>query len=232
MHSGKVQKKADLVNQYYNDTIHGPLTKFMVVRHPFDRLISAYYQKIAIDVDAWFRPFRNILKSFYHKSNSSQPQQSYAALSKTKTSSRTKYESVTFSEFVNYVIDDYYDKFHSGMIRKGHKEHYVSYFPLCDPCHIHYDMILRTETNNQDAHNILDIIHLQEDFMDGLAFNRAPQRGTVSGLQKTLPEFEALSDNQIKELLKIYKHDLNLFGYGFDVESKTAYCQYDDDHCC
>ena len=104
--------------------------KFVFVREPFERLLSAYLDKFySGDPDFHNNYGREIIKKYRPGGN---PEDRY----------------VTFDEFLNYVL-------HIG---KGYwNEHWQTYDKLCHPCGIQYNFIGKFENLEQEAPYVLEM---------------------------------------------------------------------------
>ena len=102
--------------------------KFVFVREPFERLLSAYLDKFHSGDSAFHSNYgRNIIKRYRPGGN-------------------PDYRNVTFDEFLNFVID----------IGNGYwNEHWQTYDKLCYPCGIQYDFIGRFENLQEEANFVL-----------------------------------------------------------------------------
>ena len=103
--------------------------KFVFVREPFERLLSAYLDKFHSGNSAFHNRYgRDIIKRFRPGGN-------------------PDHKNVTFDEFLNFVID-------TG---NGHwNEHWRTYDKLCYPCGIQYDFIGRFENLQEEADFLLN----------------------------------------------------------------------------
>lgn len=112
-------------------------TGFMVVRHPFQRILSAYREKLMNRKESGqFNAFKRDygLSIIRDHRKSEQP---------------LEYKDMpTFSEFVDYLIStpvfDY-------------NEHWLPYYLTCTPCHHHYAVILHLETLEDDTRYLVNI---------------------------------------------------------------------------
>ena len=104
--------------------------KFVFVREPFERLLSAYLEKFNSGDSAFHSNYgRNIIKRFRPGGN-------------------PDHKNVTFDEFLNYVIN----------IGNGYwNEHWQTYDKLCHPCGIQYDFIGKFENLEQEAPYVLEM---------------------------------------------------------------------------
>jgi hypothetical protein len=118
-----------------NDTVKngvGDFTKFIFVRHPFEKLVSAYRDKLA----------RN--NPIYHKM--------VGKVIVRKNPSRLSMEmgdDVTFPEFVNFIVDEWRDG------KRRLDVHWRPVVDLCLPCDMQFHFIGKFETLNQDVDFLL-----------------------------------------------------------------------------
>ena len=165
------------------------------MRHPFERLVSAYRDKI------------ETLKGFF------QPIQEQEHV-----------KNITFETFVNYIIHEH-EKRHSDPLftdigtnarlrLKGNlylNPHWAQYSTLCHPCHIDYDYIVKFETMREDASFVLSKLGphhecLEEKYPE--LFNYSQSTSSVLGKY-----FSTLTAAQIERLKDMYSVDFKLFGY-------------------
>ncbi|XP_026520378.1 carbohydrate sulfotransferase 9-like [Notechis scutatus] len=109
-------------------------TKVMFTRHPLERLVSAYRDKLLHDEPYYRTTVANEIKAMFRKDNNFTG-------------------AVTFQEFVNYVVtrsNEYLDV------------HWKPMFQLCDPCNIHYDILGKYETLGEDVSHTLSRIGVTE----------------------------------------------------------------------
>ncbi|XP_078382299.1 carbohydrate sulfotransferase 11-like [Oculina patagonica] len=105
--------------------------KFVFVREPFERLLSAYLDKFYGGQDPGF-----------HKNFGQEIIRRY------RPGGKPEDKNITFDEFVNYVIN----------IGDGYwNEHWKTYDKLCYPCGVHYDFIGRFENLEDEARYVLEI---------------------------------------------------------------------------
>ena len=108
---------AEKIQKYY---------KFIFVREPFARLLSAYKSKFEAQNGFYHRTFgREIIKKF--RANATEHAKNYG-------------DDVTFFEFVKHIV-------YTG----NQDEHWRSYDQLCHVCSVGYDFIGHLETIDEDA---------------------------------------------------------------------------------
>jgi hypothetical protein len=174
-----------------NDTIingTGDFTKFIFVRHPFERLVSAYRDRLASNVTKYhMNTGREIIRKFR------------------KNPSRLSLEmgnDVTFPEFVTFVIDEW------KKMKRPLDAHWRPVIDLCLPCDMQFHFIGKFETLNRDVDYLLR--KLNETDLVGL-FSSQPKSKTTSSLWKE--SMKMISHQQLSDLNRIYADDFRLFGY-------------------
>ena len=197
--------------------------KFMVVRHPFERLLSAYREKFEREFDAMDPFFEEYLPQI-------------------KLRGKGNNSDVSFNNFVSYIsfvynkTTQFYNKpFRARLLRKTAKgfqwgikqrinksnilpkgskylnEHWAQYSTLCHPCHIDYDYIGKLETMREDAAYVLSKLGPHHECLEDKypeLFHVIKQTSSIFDLY-----FSTLIPNQIMRLKKMYSIDFELFGY-------------------
>ncbi|KAK4328001.1 hypothetical protein Pmani_001572 [Petrolisthes manimaculis] len=165
-------------------------TKFLLVRHPMERLVSAYRNKLVRNstssTDFKKRFGISILKK-YRKGQG-------------HLNESTSGHGVTFSEFVSYLTDT--GKANYWTLN----EHWAPYLELCHPCTIKYNIIGKYETLEEDAEYILRMIGAPPS----LHFPPIVTSKTASFVSAY---FASLTDTLQRRLYEMYKHDFKLFQY-------------------
>lgn len=126
-------------------------TRIMIVRDPFERLLSGYIDKFFLPSPIfWKKRGRYIIKHF--RPNSSVKEQSCG-------------HNVTFLEFIQYVV-------HVSTRDKNMEEpHFTPMHTHCKPCLIHYDYVWKMETIMPDfKHAIKHLINMKDLHIDGFDF--------------------------------------------------------------
>ncbi|KAK8726690.1 hypothetical protein OTU49_009998 [Cherax quadricarinatus] len=167
-------------------------TKFLFVRHPMERLVSAYRNKLVINSTSaadFKRRYGVTIMRKYRKGVN--------ALNVTKNG-----HGVTFAEFVSYLIDTRQDSFQSL------NEHWAPYVDLCHPCTIRYNIIGKYETLEEDSEYILRKIGAPRD----LHFPPVVASRTASLVAQHMA---SLTRELSQKLYELYKHDFKLFEYDY-----------------
>lgn len=162
-------------------------TLFLIARHPFERLLSAYRNKFADNITSskYFqaRYGKHIIKK-YRPTASVDEMDSGA--------------NVSFPEFVTYLLTEGVDT----------NEHWTPIYDLCLPCSLNYHFIGHYETLSQDAKTILEMIGAPP-----IVFPVTRAGHTKDRLREY---FQQLSIFTIEHLYKKYLADFKLFGYGLE----------------
>ena len=165
-------------------------TKIMIVRHPFERLLSAYRDKLEDHQRGpqhgtfhYYRKYGRKIVSKYRQSNSSRVEPS-------------------FEEFIDYLIDTdlalYAD------------DHWIPFYLFCTPCLVDYDLIVRFETLGEDLLLLLRRLGLEER----PSWKHMTLGGTSSQVAQSY--FQQLGKTKVQQLFQKYKMDFRLFGYDVD----------------
>ena len=163
--------------------------KFMFVREPFERLLSAYKDKYlyprAEDRDPFITKFgRKIIRNF-------RPNASHEAL-------QSGY-GVTWPEFVEYILND------------GHTEdwHWANYLDVCGLCDIRFDYVGHYETLQDDARYVLERANLNRYQLKFPGVRPARTKKELVRYYSQIPK------SWIKRLGEVYQSSFEIFGYSF-----------------
>lgn len=105
--------------------------KFIFVREPMERLLSAYKNKFG-EIEEYQKKYGVEIAKRYRKNPG-----------------KAKGDDITFSEFIRYLLDEDVEKMN---------EHWMPVYNLCQPCAVHYDFIGSYERLHTDAHFVLQQI--------------------------------------------------------------------------
>lgn len=190
---------------------------FMAVRHPFDRLVSAFRDKIersgGHDADYYYKLYGKSIVSqyrskalkvlgpdFFNASNN------FGAMFPVNGYRNASYPC--FYEFVQAVID--------GFISMD--EHWYPSFSYCSVCHpsvkSKLKYVLKFENLQTEVPKLLEQIG-RIDLLENATNVNKPERISTMELRKKY--FAQLSDSDVKKLKEIYKEDFLAFGYSFDT---------------
>ncbi|XP_048455771.1 carbohydrate sulfotransferase 14 [Rhincodon typus] len=102
--------------------------KFLFVRDPMERLLSAYKNKFG-EIEAYQRRYGMEIVRRYRKNVG-----------------QSRGDDVTFTEFLQYLVDEDVESMN---------EHWMPVYNLCQPCAVTYDYIGSYERLQSDAHHVL-----------------------------------------------------------------------------
>ncbi|XP_037905578.1 carbohydrate sulfotransferase 11 isoform X3 [Hermetia illucens] len=172
----------DELQEAQNDSI-----TFMIARHPFERLLSAYRDK-----------FIFALPHSFHDKLGSKIVRTY----RKNKAERHKPKYPTFSEFVSWLLHEVRKSNHIDM-------HLVPATKFCTPCLIKFDVIAKFETLEEDQMYLIEKAGLSNVIM--------PEwRNTGKGkkTQELLQTFYSqLTRKQLDGLYNYYRYDFEVFGY-------------------
>lgn len=167
--------------------------KFMFVRNPFERLLSAYKDCFRGNWkrnDSWWKKLRYGIREFLMENGNRRIKPSA--------------DNTTFGEFLNYLIVKWKQ---SGSA--DFNEHWRPQFSHCHPCDIQYDFIGHYETLYDDALFLLRKTKLQ----DKVAF---PQWKATNTSARMRHYYSGVSRLRLSQLKEIYKQDIEAFVYTYN----------------
>ncbi|XP_030017855.1 carbohydrate sulfotransferase 12-like [Sphaeramia orbicularis] len=167
-------------------------TKFLFVRDPFVRLISAYRDKFHRHNDYFYQNYgRDILQLYGNMSTPPQTEDEAFALG----------IRPSFYNFIQYLLDPKTER------KAPFEPHWRQMHRLCHPCLIDYDFIGHQESLQEDANLLLKILRLEDD----INFPPSPENVTTS--DSVLDWFSGVPLDDRRKLYKLYEDDFRLFGY-------------------
>ena len=161
---------------------------FVAVRHPFDRLVSAYMDK------------------FEHDGYSRKYSSTYCRLvndTRCPIKEMRGKNSMTFPQFIDLITV-------AGVVEK----HWDEY--KCDPCCFKFDHIVKMETLQQDMVPVMNILFGNKTAVSP-PHDHASNGTRKSKESFTRRMFSLLTDAQVAALLEIFSRDFELFGYRWDA---------------
>ena len=187
------------------DINRSKLYKFVFIRHPFERLVSAFHDKFEHTKQAEMMvPFlkHEIVKYMFKR------------LKKEKSPKTSKLPfdiDISFENFINYVLEEA-----TYNTISEQSKHWWPYSDLCKMCQINYDFIGNLESLDDDVTCML------KNFKNYTALHKMQDRvkEKINGGGKhtkamTMEYFSKLSKESILKLYGFYKHDFKLGNYEF-----------------
>lgn len=168
-------------------------TKFLFVRDPFVRLISAFRNKFEESNNEFYRRFGQVMLRRY----GNQPTPPDNVDEAFKMGVRP-----SFSQFVQYLLDPRTQK------EMPFNEHWQQVYQLCHPCQIQYDFVGHLETLDEDAEHLLRLLRVD----NVVEFPSSGNRNLTESNWE--PDwFNGIPVQARRELYKLYEPDFRLFGY-------------------
>ena len=167
---------------------------FSFVRHPFERLVSAYKEKVVETSVLDEKAQKDRLKEF--------------AFFKANPKYREWYEKDhSFPSFIDLVLNEYAQSKHLKF--NTINGHWAPMSMKCYYCDVTYDVIGRMETFSDDLKYIIKINKLENILLDD------KKTRTTGGSPKhdALKYFSKLRKEKVFSLYEMYKMDFELFGY-------------------
>uniref|UniRef100_A0A1B6L286 Carbohydrate sulfotransferase n=1 Tax=Graphocephala atropunctata TaxID=36148 RepID=A0A1B6L286_9HEMI len=190
--------------------------KLLVVRHPFERLLSAYRDKLENTnvgrehgTEHFYRKYGARIVAKYRRGGNLTrtsellPPGSYYWASDQPLPSGVE---PTFREFVRYLIDldllSYSD------------DHWIPVYLFCTPCLLRYDIIAKVETLQRDQVYTLRAANIDQLIRPRWQHRTVPAGTTTSDLARRY--FSQLTTADVQKLYQKYQLDFELFGYKID----------------
>ncbi|XP_028857049.1 carbohydrate sulfotransferase 14 isoform X2 [Denticeps clupeoides] len=199
---GKMDHKADLVflGNMKPDEIRYRLRhyfKFMFVREPMTRLLSAYRNKFG-EIQEYQKKYGPEIIRRYRPG--------YTAAEAAAGA------DVTFAEFVRYLLDEDPDRMN---------EHWMPMYNLCQPCAVQYDFVGTYERLQEDAAYVLEKVgappHIR--YPERQSWYKPVTKETLHYYLCSVPQ------KLVWDLLPKYIIDFSFFGYSLP-NTTTEYCRH------
>ncbi|XP_068108021.1 carbohydrate sulfotransferase 9-like isoform X1 [Hyperolius riggenbachi] len=159
-------------------------TKVMFTRDPLERVVAAYRDKFLHGNDGYYG--KNV-QSIIRKKLGIKP-------------NATRH--ITFKEFVRFVVVE---------DPRYRDTHWKPMYQLCDPCSVHYNIIGKLETVNQDAEFVLKTIGAPQN-LKYPNFKYPPDESRTNDVISSR-YLDSLPPNLLRQLLQVYSTDFSMFGY-------------------
>ncbi|XP_011298952.1 carbohydrate sulfotransferase 11-like [Fopius arisanus] len=171
---------------------------FLIVRHPFERLIRTYEDKFILEGDDKF--YQEMGEKIIWRTRL----QDDFSLLRDGTINQT-YLPPSFEELVKFTLCEWKDN-------KLQDEHWKPITKFCTPCHVPFDYIIKFETLEKEEQVLIERANLQEVLKPRWEDDTSDEK--IEVLEQKY--FSTLSKQQILELYKYYKADFELFEYSMD----------------
>ena len=164
--------------------------KFMFVREPFERLLSAYKDKFVNPVrPSAYRNYQSYRRKIVANFRRNATQEALSAA-----------ENPTFPEFIEYILKQ--------GVHEGLDQHWNLYEGQCRPCSVGYNFIGRYEFLIQDANYVLRKAGVRNSV-------RFPTEKHSKTSDELLKYYSQIPLAWIEQLGGIYRSNFEMFGYPF-----------------
>lgn len=170
--------------------------KFMVVRDPFERLLSGYRNKFFHPNPEHTAEFHRKVSSFYRI----RPNLLKREGIKVRTAN-FKEKPLTFEEFLVYFIDTY-------EVGAFMNEHFTASNQLCDPCKTKIEYIAKYDTLFDDVQHIFDTLNIDIEFPGRNDNYYAKETRNIERVY-----YEKIPKWLLMKVWHILKYDYVLFGF-------------------
>ncbi|XP_033106707.1 carbohydrate sulfotransferase 11-like isoform X2 [Anneissia japonica] len=182
-HVKQLSQFPDLQQKQIMDTY----TKFMFVRHPLSRLLSAFNDKLSPEneTDIHDQQFKMIYR---------------AIGADFKWDNKEKGNKVQFKDFLNMVVNSIYSQ----------NPHWKAIHTSCFPCNVHYDIIGRFEDFENEAKYIFKLANVTD-----FKFPRSKKKHITnsSKLDTIRSAYSSVPVPLLLDIYNKYKYDFTLFNY-------------------
>uniref|UniRef100_T1HA88 Carbohydrate sulfotransferase n=1 Tax=Rhodnius prolixus TaxID=13249 RepID=T1HA88_RHOPR len=196
-------------------------TKLIVVRHPFERILSAYRDKLENINTGWehgtghfYRKYgAKIVRKYRPGGNKSVAVLKPGSYIWEKKKPRPAGIEPTFKEFVSYLLD-------TDLLNYA-DDHWIPYNLFCTPCFVNYDFVAKVETLGRDQLFIINklgwIKRIQPRWR-----HKTGEENSKEFIARAY--FSQLSQQEVKLLYDKYRLDFEMFDY-----SPNLYISYAKD---
>ena len=193
--------------------------KFLVVRHPIERLISAFRDKVA----------HGNYKPLTYKYMTKHIRRHKSSFTKQPTNS----SHITWTEFVTFLVNEQGDDIRSVYNVHANDIHWRRQVDLCRPCCIPYNHVIKMETMEHDASPVLEILKNSREHMHRRELPTLNRAAKTAKKNTILKEFQELPPSIKTRLIERYMDDFKLFGYNV-TDQGTSLCKISGilEPCC
>ena len=193
VHGAQVQQAAGIkyLNTYSIAEIEYRLKhyfKFIVVRHPFDRLMSTYHEKFGGNPVNYAPQFKSVIHEHFG-TNTANDKKGRILLNANQFLELVATERKRFNNF-----------------------HWKNYMSYCHPCLIQYDHVVYMETMDDDIGIVLDHLAYPNGTRPVLP-HRNMKRNVSARFEEVSDVYRGVKPEIIQRLLATYGRDIDVFGY-------------------
>ncbi|CAL4154618.1 unnamed protein product, partial [Meganyctiphanes norvegica] len=190
--------------------------KFFIVRHPFDRLLSCYRDKMLYEeYKGKFPTIQQETALKYPDPIQPSPITNGITVFKNDQANQNNSQALwihpTFTQFLYFVRDDMKQLWQSNGDYKINP-HWAPYWVICAPCQVKFDVLAHLETIDQDnsfvmhetgIQHLLNLTHLHDAKYDNFSSTALAKQHYFSQVPRSL----------LREIERLYHPDMALFGY-------------------
>nr|XP_054750542.1 carbohydrate sulfotransferase 11-like [Lytechinus pictus] len=180
-------------------------TKFLVVRDPFSRILSAFRNKLDPVSEfercaSWQRGIGMRILNKYKSWSLLEPKRLVFKSLSTKKG-MVRYD-LNMADFVKFLVDP---------LEEYDNEHWSEIHKMCSPCLIDYDIISKFETLSTDAEYILRLLHADSVVHFPSTIGSSPTNS--SNIASIKSYYKDVPRRDLNRLYKRFQLDFELFGY-------------------
>jgi hypothetical protein len=205
------EEQEKVANEYF---------KFTVVRHPLDRLRSAYGDKIAVNgkpgpltKSNYMPQIKEYLRAKGHVTNTTFVLQNYL-----------ERKPLSLEQFFDLIQNQ------SGF----RNQHWETYMTICNPCVMKYDLIMKLETISDDIEELysyLRSVNSSVHLPNMVHVHSRIHEMDIDKLRLVSDLTRKIDPEIMRGIMKIYAKDLLWAGYGWN-KRQGAVCAVGDKGCC
>ena len=183
--------------------------RYVLVRHPFTRLVSAFNDKFAYPGQNFVERYR---KGVIHER--------FDGHFVPDVDGELR---MTWEQFLDLLATE---------PKRFVNQHWESYMSMCDPCLMNFEHVMRLETMDADMKPLLERLELPHDTHVNAKRNTSVGR-VADQLEHVSEIFRKVPDNIMQGIMRTYGLDLEVYGYTWD-NKKGAGCAVvtKDNMCC
>eukprot|EP00092_Neocalanus_flemingeri_P028623 GFUD01031082.1.p1 GENE.GFUD01031082.1~~GFUD01031082.1.p1 ORF type:complete len:350 (+),score=63.55 GFUD01031082.1:158-1207(+) len=168
------------------------VTSVIIARNPFERLVSAYKDKI----------FGALPGSFHDKMRRKITQE-YRHVNIPRSRKLQPELIPSFKEFVQYILDE-------NSKQNTPEMHWAPVYSFCNPCQVNLNLIAKFETLSADTENVLSKIKATENLN---VEKKNSAKDGKSSHKVTKMYLKELGKELYEKLVQLYVIDFDIFGY-------------------
>lgn len=202
------------------------LLQFLIVRHPFQRLVSAFRDKLerlhskTLEDDYYYNELGKHIVGMYRTQAINKYGQeyfsednNYGAILPVSGDLVRKPELPIFWEFVQAIIDNPLTE---------QNEHWAPMYQVCSTCTIQFNTVIKFENLEQEETMLLKMLHL-DHLVSGKKRKRMNSKSSTDLTDEEITRIylSTLSEEELDRLYDIYHYDFVMFDYSYKQGRKS-----------